>query len=94
MAITGTGPRWIPNNEMIVDPLTKVVSQCNMVPLLECMKSGKLRICSVHDEMSYKKEIKGLGQTIARLKGMTTSKRKAKASSSSKSSDEAKQENS
>ena len=64
--------RWVPHNEMIVDPLTKVFGKSNLAPLLGVMDSGRYKLKSVNTEMNYRKQLKESGAKVQRLKGAST----------------------
>ena len=61
--------RWVPHNEMIVDPLTKVFGKSNLTPLLSVMGTGKFTLKSVESDMDYRQQLKSTGVRIKRLKG-------------------------
>ncbi len=69
MGICGFKPRWLPHNEMICDPLTKALKKSNMKPLVQFLKTGKLRLTCEGNEMQYRQTLKESGGKIMRLKG-------------------------
>ena len=69
MEICGFKPRWLPHNEMVVDPMTKELKKGNLKPLTQFLKTGKLRLTCEGDEIAYRKELKEAGGKILRLKG-------------------------
>ena len=69
MEICGFKPRWLPHNEMVCDPMTKELRKSNMKPLVQFLKTGKIRLTCEGDEMLYRQQLKEAGGKILRLKG-------------------------
>ena len=63
--------RWMPHNEMIVDPLTKILGKSNMTPLLKVMSTGSWKIGSEVSEMQYRKDVRDQGLNVQRKKGVS-----------------------
>ena len=72
MAVLAAMVRWIPHNRMLADGLTKVLSTANLMPLLKAMHHGEYRIVSEVDEETRRNQLKEKGETLTRLKGITT----------------------
>ena len=72
LTVLRAGVRWVPHNEMIVDPLTKVFGKSNLAPLLGVMDTGRYKLRSVNTEMNYRKQLKERGGKVQRLRGSSS----------------------
>ena len=66
MEITGQRARWIPHNENIVDGLTKTLQKANLLPLLQLMRTGRMKLKGEGDELAYRKQLKETGGLVRR----------------------------
>ena len=69
MAVAGLVPRWIPHNVMVVDGLTKELKKSNLKPLLQMMKTGKLRLTAQAEEVEARTKLRSEGGRAQRHKG-------------------------
>ena len=68
MAVAGLVPRWIPHNVMVVDGLTKELKKSNLKPLLQLMKSGKLKLTAEEDEVDARRQLREDGGRVQKTK--------------------------
>ena len=56
---------------MVVDGLTKELEKSNLRPLLQLMKTGKLRLTAEDDEVDARRQLREDGGKVQRSKGGT-----------------------
>ena len=56
---------------MVVDGLTKELKKSNLRPLLQLMKTGRLRLTAEEDEVDARRQLRDEGRRVQRNKGGT-----------------------
>ena len=54
LVVTSWCVRWCPYNAMMADPLTKLLHQANLQPVLQVMKCGHYTLASELEDICYR----------------------------------------